>query len=235
MKNTIEDLGFSDTTQAVSIVVFAIALMLTASSDVVAIIAVLAIFGLIPSQHRQVVVVVLIGAFLLNILVGQALLSMIVAQNSALPRWLASAHLAGIIEPVTTKFVPAIALLWYYRDRSTKTVRYLRENAWLSGAVLGFTIGVMEALMKVAQLTGMYADVHTVSVGSLVAATLHLFTGFLVAGAAFRWWVWDTNSNRRQELLTSVKILLPLVVAMTVHYWWNSGGLLVVNDLLGLS
>jgi hypothetical protein len=119
---------FSDTVQAGSVLVFIIAVLLVSEPEITAIVAVLAIFGIIPGRYRLVGFVILIGAFLLNSLIGNAILPSFAALNPDLPRVFASARLAGVIEPVTTKLLPAAAIIWYYQDRSPETIDRIREQ-----------------------------------------------------------------------------------------------------------
>jgi hypothetical protein len=235
MTLTLSELEFTDWIQAISLSVFLVAGLLVASPGVVALIAVIAFFGLIPARFRIVVTATLIGAFLLNGLVGNALFPAFAARYPSLPEWAASARLAGLIEPVTTKFLPAGFLLWYFHNHSPDTVDFLRRNSWRSGALLGFSFGLMEALLKVVKPTGVYGDVSSVTVTIFIATWLHLFTGFLVAGAVFQWWGRDPDPSYRQWIFLGVKIGIPLTTAMGVHYFWNVGGRALIYEPLGFA
>lgn len=235
MTVNLSELEFADWIQAISLGIFLVAGLLVSSPGVVALIAIIAFFGLIPARFRIAIMGTLIGAFFLNGLVGNALFPMFAAQYPSIPEWAASARLAGLIEPVTTKFIPAGILLWYFHNQSPETVDYLRRNSWRSGALLGFSFGLIEALAKVVMPTGIYGDVNSVTVPIFLATWLHLFTGFLVAGAAFQWWGRDQNPSYRQSIFLGAKIGIPLTIAMGIHYFWNAGGRVLIYKPLGFA
>lgn len=203
--------------------------------DVAAIIAVLSIFWLIPSEYRNAGIAIIIGALTVNILVGLAVLPTFAAQFPSLPRVFASARLAGIVEPITTKALPAVAIIWYFSDRSPELVNRIRTQPWLSGALLGWTFGVVEMLLKVPAQTTAYASATTVTPQLFVASFLHLVTGLLAAGAIFNWLNLDEPISRPREALTGLLLALMVVAAMAIHYWWNAGGLVYVYRTLGLA
>ena len=203
--------------------------------DVAAMIGVLAIVWLIPPRYRFVGGGVLFGAFLVNALVGHAVLPTFAAQYPNLPRMFASARLAGLIEPVTTKALPALVILWYYRDRSPELIQAIRTRPWLAGAILGWTFGVTEMLLKVPSQTSTYASATVVTPQIAIASLLHLATGTLAAGVIFRLYNEDSDAPRRMEILSGIAWGLLLVTAMVIHYWWNAGGLLFVYRTLGLT
>lgn len=229
----VTELEFADWIQAVSLAVFVIAGLQLATPHIVAIVAVFAFFGLLPSRFRAVGFVAFVGAIVVNGFVVYALLPTFTAQDSSLSPLVTKALLTGLTEPVTTKLLPAGFLLWYFEKRSPETAERLRDRPLLAGASLGFSFGLLEALLKVAAPTGPYGGVTAVTTLVFIVTGLHLFTGLLVAGAFFRWWSLDTESPYRQPILLGVKIGVPVSIAMGVHYWWNAGGRIIVRELLG--
>lgn len=221
MTKTLGEIEFSDAVQAGSIFVFIIAVLLVSEPAITAIVAVLAIFGIIPGRYRLVGFVIFIGAFILNSLIGNAVVASFAALNPDLPRVFVSALLAGVIEPVTTKFLPAATIIWYYKDRSQETIERIREQPWVWGAVLGWTFGIFEMLLKIPSKSTAYANVNAITLSTFVPSLLHFLTGLLVAGAVFRWWQIDGDFSRRIKLWTGVKFGLLLILAMVIHILWN--------------
>lgn len=232
MTKTLGEMEFSDTVQAESVLVFIIAVLLVSEPEITAIVAVLAIFGIIPGRYRRVGFVILIGAFLLNSLIGNAILPSFAALNPDLPRVFASARLAGVIEPVTTKLLPAAAIIWYYQDRAPETIERIREQPWAWGALLGWTFGILEMLMKIPSKSTAYANVDAITLSTFIASLLHFVTGLLVAGAVFRWWQIDGDFSQRVELWTGVKFGLLLILAMAIHILWNVIGVVYLQKML---
>lgn len=245
MATTLDESASFGRVQLGAAVVLVVATLITSSTtvdaihsfipDVSAMIAVFAMFWIIPSRYRTVGMAVLVGAITLNYLVGLAVLPIFSRQFPNLPSVLASARLAGLVEPITTKALPAMAIIWYYRDKSPELVRRIRSRAWLSGATLGWTFGVMEMLLKVPTQSSTYVSATVVTPQLAIASVLHLVTGTLAAGAIFRWWDGGADASCRQEALTGIAWGVLLLAAMGIHYWWNAGGLIYVYRALGLA
>jgi hypothetical protein len=232
-KQLLNDLGLSDDIQAISLLVFIVAGLSVANNSVVALIAVLAFLGLIPKQFRRIVSTVLIGGFILNFAIGYMILPWFSTYFPGIPDWAVTAKLAGFTEPMTTKFIPSIILLWWCRNNVPDSIGYIRGNSWELGGLLGLSFGIMEALLKVSDATGNYSTVNAVTEPVFLAISLHFLTGMLVAGTVFQWWARETKPSRKQSFLLQLKVISSYTIAAIIHVWWNSGGVAVVLGRFG--
>lgn len=228
------ELEISDEIQVVSVLALIIVVVEISEPAVTALIGFFAVIGLIQSEYRQGIGAALIGGFVLNILIGEALLPGFASIYSDLPEVFASARLAGLVEPLTTKATPAIAILLYYRNNSPELVNRIQERPLYWGAILGWTIGFLEMLMKIPAAIPIYSEVNSVTFVVLFTTLLHLITGLLTAGSIFYYFERELDGGRYAGVVRGVKVALPVVVAMAFHYWWNAGGGQILYNFAGL-
>lgn len=135
---------------------------------------------------------------------------------------------AGVIEPLTTKLLPALFVVYMARSQAPAS-RGLFHRRWLlAGLSVGLAIGLLEFLLKLPALTSGGPSLIVCALPA--AALLHPLMGLLAASPAFR--LVDGDYEGRRRLAWIGIVLVTLALAMGIHYWWNTAGLEVVRGAL---
>ncbi|WP_049994967.1 hypothetical protein [Halapricum salinum] len=125
--------------------------------------------------------------------------------------------IAGIIEPVLTKFLPAsvvVSLLEWYEVPDD----YLRAHPYRMALLGGFSVALFERILFVVIRGG------TISLGFTLAAALHVLNALLIAGLVF------STPTEEQDWMFLAKLVAITVLAMIIHVWWNGWGVLWVAE-----
>lgn len=155
--------------------------------------------------------------------------------------------IAGLIEPVYTKFIPALAIVGYLRIHKSDSVDGL-SNRFVSIAVLfGFLVGAMEFVLYF--LKGIWISLYIpFPFGQLATCRfppilMHWLNGTLIGISVFS--LLGYNQEDRITILgrdvgdrlvfTIVAAVVALAMAQIIHVWWNTGGNEFVSTFIGIS
>lgn len=128
---------------------------------------------------------------------------------------------AGFTEPITTKLVPAFAVVYFHQNpKYNLNIEYLKSH-WLRFGILG---GVsLSAFERV-----MYIIVRDADVTLLFALVplMHILNAVLIAGFVF------ATAGRYDEFRVLGSVLVAVIVAMVIHVFWNTLGVRLAYELL---
>jgi len=169
------------------------------------------------------VLVALVGGFLLAVTLEVAYAVALVTGGSGFEDALTGTLAAGgVIEPLATKFVPALFVAYTARTQVPAAAGLL-ERRWLAAGVgLGLAVGLMEFLSKLPLLASDRGSLVLVGCALAPALLLHPLVGALVAAPTFR--AAASEPLTRARRLTLAVLAVGIVAAMAVHVWWNTGG-----------
>lgn len=125
--------------------------------------------------------------------------------------------IAGFTEPVTTKLVPAIAVVWIHQ-RYDVSLDYLQSRPYWFAFVGGLSLGVFERVLY------MVVKGASISPGFIVAPWMHVLNAVLIAGLIF------ATADRLEGYRFFGKLLAVTVVAMVIHVFWNTWGVVLVHQ-----
>lgn len=173
------------------------------------------------------VMVALVGGFALALLLEVLYAAALVTGGSGFEEALTGTVAAGgVIEPVTTKLVPALFVTYMARTQVPRTAEVLGDRWLVAGIGLGLAIGLMEFATRIPLFTGVEGGLTLAGCALAPALLVHPLEGLLVAAGAFRL---SSDGSIRTASRRSLALLgLGLLVAMAVHVWWNTGGAVTV-------
>lgn len=125
--------------------------------------------------------------------------------------------IAGFTEPVTTKLVPAIAVV-YIHQRYNIPLNYLRSRPYWFGFLGGLSLGVFERALYIV------VKGASISPGFVVAPLMHALNAVLIAGLIFR------SANSLEGYRFFGQLLAVTVLAMAVHVLWNTWGVVLFHQ-----
>lgn len=114
---------------------------------------------------------------------------------------------AAVQEPFTSKFIPAIVIVYLANRRDRLAT--VRDRSLEIAALGGLTVGAVEAGSKM-------LDQVSLSFGALPPVLMHVVTGTLVATAVFRY------ADGRQRWRGIAVMLVAYIAAVIVHVIWNT-------------
>lgn len=125
--------------------------------------------------------------------------------------------IAGLTEPVTTKLVPAIAIVFIHQ-RYDIPIDHLQSHPYWFAFIGGLSLGVFERVLYI-----LVKDA-SISPGFVVAPWLHVLNAVLIAGLIFQ------SANRLKGNRFFGKLLTVTVLAMAIHVFWNTWGVVLVHQ-----
>jgi len=130
--------------------------------------------------------------------------------------------IAAVLEPIFSKLVPAIGILYWAQSHRQDLVKALQIHPFWFGAYGGACIGILEAIGKVVRETGMYANVNTITVGVGLAALGHILYGGIIGNAVFR----EKRSRPWHNWINATLLVI------LIHLIWNGYQLIeLVNQV----
>lgn len=124
---------------------------------------------------------------------------------------------AAVTEPITTKLVPAIVIVYLHeRDDFNLQRWYIRKYPYWFGLIGGLSLGVLERIL--------YVSVKGASISApfLIAPWMHALNAILIAGFVFR--TEERQGSRYVAILSAI-----IALAMAIHLFWNTQGVLIAH------
>ena len=123
--------------------------------------------------------------------------------------------IAGLTEPVTTKLVQAITIVFIHQ-RYDVPIDHLQAHPYWFASIGGLSLGVFERVLYI-----LVKDA-SISPGFVVAPWMHVLNAVLIAGLIFR------SANRLKGLRFFGKLLTVTLLTMGIHIFWNTWGVILV-------
>jgi RsiW-degrading membrane proteinase PrsW (M82 family) len=120
--------------------------------------------------------------------------------------------LAGFTEPILSKWVPALGVLYWLRTRRILLIEQVRSHPFMIGAYGGACIGIVEAIGKVVWPYGMYSSVDGITIGVVLAAVSHVLYGGIIGNATYR----NKTEKPWQKPVTAILLVI------LFHFSWNA-------------
>lgn len=127
--------------------------------------------------------------------------------------------IAGLTEPITTKFVPAFVVVWMHQYKEVPSTN-LQSQPFKYAFVGGVTLGLFERLL--------YVIVKDVSVSPvfLAAIFIHIVNAMLISGLIF------SNADQQGSLRFYGKLIVVTLLGIAIHVYWNRWGVVRVAAAL---
>lgn len=114
--------------------------------------------------------------------------------------------LAAIQEPITSKLLPALVIVWFAKNQGqTEDVHARRYHYGLVG---GLSVGIVEWGSKV-------IDSLSLSLTGVLPILMHTVNGLIIGAAVF--WVAGKKTHQEKYLI----LLLAVMLAIAIHLVWN--------------
>lgn len=114
---------------------------------------------------------------------------------------------AAVSEPISTKFLPALLVLYIARN-NRETFNSIHTNPALFGSLGGFAIGISERLLY-------FTNGSPPTIFWTISVALHTIWGLMVAGTVF----W--RGAGPWNMLDFLVLLVALLATMALHVLWN--------------
>lgn len=126
--------------------------------------------------------------------------------------------IAGFTEPVTTKLVPAIAVV-YILQRYDVPLNYLQLHPYWFAFIGGLSLGVFERVLYIA------VKGASITPGFIIAPWMHALNAVLIAGLIFR------SSDSLESYRFFGQLLAVTMLAMAIHVFWNTRGVVLIHQV----
>lgn len=125
--------------------------------------------------------------------------------------------IAGFTEPVTTKLVPAITVVFIHQ-RYDVPLDYLQSRPYWFAFIGGLSLGVFERVLYIV------VKGASITPGFVVAPWMHALNAVLIAGVIFR------SADSLKGFRFFGQLLAVSVLAMAIHVFWNTLGVVLVHQ-----
>lgn len=125
--------------------------------------------------------------------------------------------IAGFTEPVTTKLVPAIAVV-YLHQRYDVPLTLLQSHPYWFAFLGGLSLGVFERLLYIVVREA------SISPGFVMAPGMHALNAILIAGLVFR------SAENLEGYRFFGQLLAVTILAMAIHVFWNTWGVVLIHQ-----
>lgn len=125
--------------------------------------------------------------------------------------------IAGFTEPVTTKLIPALAVV-YLHQRYNVPLDHLKTRPYWFAFLGGLSLGVFERVLYV------IVKDAPISTGFVIAPCMHALNAVLIAGVIFR----SVDSLEGHRFFG--QLLAVTMLAMAIHVFWNTWGVVLVHQ-----
>lgn len=126
--------------------------------------------------------------------------------------------IAGFTEPVTTKLVPAIAVV-YIHQRYDVPLNYLQSHPYWFAFIGGLSLGVFERVLYIA------VKGASITPGFIIAPWMHALNAVLIAGLIF------CSSDSLEGYRFFGQLLTVTMLAMAIHVFWNTWGVVLIHQV----
>jgi hypothetical protein len=126
---------------------------------------------------------------------------------------------AGVTEPLTTKLVPALAVVYFHQnDRYKLDLAYLQSHPYWFSVLGGLSLGVFERMMY------LVVKDAAITPGFILAPAMHILNTVLIAGFIF------TTVGRYREYRVLGQLFVFIIAAIVIHVFWNTWGVILVHQ-----
>jgi len=124
---------------------------------------------------------------------------------------------AGVTEPMTTKLIPALTVIYLHQhEEYTLDFDFLQAHpVWLS-VLGGLSLGIFERVLYIIQKDAVISPTFVLAPG------MHVLNAVLIAGFIFT----TEESSRKISFWGKLSILV--VISMAIHVFWNTWGVVLV-------
>jgi hypothetical protein len=126
--------------------------------------------------------------------------------------------IAGFTEPITTKLVPAITVVFIHQ-RYDVPLDYLQSRPYWFAFIGGISLGMFERVLYIV------VKGASISPGFVVAPCIHVLNALLIAGVIFR------SADGLKGFRFFGQLLVVSVLAMAIHVFWNIWGVVLVHQM----
>ncbi|WP_229115101.1 PrsW family glutamic-type intramembrane protease [Halapricum desulfuricans] len=131
---------------------------------------------------------------------------------------------AGFTEPITTKLLPAMIIVYLHqRDDFPFDVEELRSYPWLYAGLGGLSFGIVE---KLAVIVNQGAEITSLLI---LSPWVHVLNSVLIAGLLFA-----TPSTQRNWKFI-MKLTGVILLGIVIHVFWNTLGVVWMGRILGVA
>lgn len=123
--------------------------------------------------------------------------------------------IAGFTEPLTTKLLPAITVVFIH-ERYDVPLDHLQSRPYWFGFIGGLSLGVFERILYIV------VKGASISPGFIVAPWMHVLNAVLIAGVIFR------SADNLEGIRFFGQLLAVSTLAMVIHIFWNTLGVVLV-------
>lgn len=127
--------------------------------------------------------------------------------------------IAGFTEPVTTKLIPAMAVV-YLHQRYNVPLDHLKKHPYWFAFLGGLSLGVFERVLYV------IVKDAPISLGFVIAPWMHALNAVLIAGVIFR----SVDGLKGYRFFG--QLLAVTMLAMVIHVFWNTWGVVLVHQTI---
>lgn len=125
--------------------------------------------------------------------------------------------IAGFTEPVTTKLIPALVVV-YLLQRYDVPLDHLRSHPYWFAFIGGLSVGVFERFLYITVKDA------PISLAFLIAPLMHALNAVLIAGVIFR------SVEKLEGYRFFAQLLAVTMLAMAIHVFWNTWGVVLVHQ-----
>ncbi|MBX0286626.1 hypothetical protein EGH22_09830 [Halomicroarcula sp. F28] len=125
--------------------------------------------------------------------------------------------IAGFTEPVTTKLVPAITVIFIHQ-RYDVPLHYLQSRPYWFAFIGGLSLGIFERSLYIV------VKGASISPGFVVAPWMHALNAVLICGVIFR------SADSLKGFRFFGQLLAALVLSMAIHVFWNTWGVILIHQ-----
>lgn len=124
--------------------------------------------------------------------------------------------IAGFTEPVTTKLIPAMAVV-YLHQRYDVPLDHLKTHPYWFAFLGGLSLGVFERVLYIVVKDA------AISLGFVIVPWMHALNTVLIAGVIFR------SADSLEGCRFFGQLLAATLLAMAIHVYWNTSGVVLVH------
>lgn len=122
---------------------------------------------------------------------------------------------AAFTEPITTKLLPALAVVWVHYKKDVP-LEYLQSRPYWFAFLGGLSLGIFERILYIV------VKGATISPGFILAPGIHAVNALLIAGLVFK------TADEPQGYRFFAKLLGITILAIAIHLFWNTWGVVLV-------
>lgn len=124
---------------------------------------------------------------------------------------------AGFTEPLTTKLIPSMAVV-YLHHRYDFPLDHLKSHPYWFAFIGGLSLGVFKRVLYI------IVKDASISLAFTIAPLMHALNAVLIAGIIFR----SIDNLERYRFFG--QLLAVTILAMALHVFWNTWGVVLIHQ-----